>query len=530
MTDQREVPGSQHEPQDDAQAQSEVSSPQPPAPAEPVPSSPSQPSPEPRPESEPPPRPAPTAVTPEPLATPQTAPGIEPAPVPAPVPKPGPPPAGPRPAPPSRPRASAASLTPVSASVRFGRVSEDGTVYVCTSDGERAVGSFPNGTPDQALAYFARKYDELAAAAHLLLVRVTTAEPSAHEAGESLRHLRAQVQDAAVVGDLAALDATLRQIEQAVAARRAQVKAERAKARQESAAAREAIVAEAEAIVAAPAERIQWKTSSARMRALLDEWKNAQRSGARLDRDTEHALWRRLSAARNSFDKARRAHFAKLDTEQSQVRHTKEKLVAEAEKLSIGKDWGPTATAFKSLMEQWRHAGRAARGDDDALWERFKAAQDAFFSAKDEVNAALEREYEANLKVKEDLITQAQSVLPVKDLEAAKARLRSIQDRWDAAGKVPRKDVDRVEKAMRRVEQSVRDAEERRWKTSNPEAAARAQSLMSQLETAVAGLRADLDKAQASGDTRRVRQAREALEAREQWLAQAKAGVDEFGG
>ena len=67
---------------------------------------------------------------------------------------------------------------------------------------------------------------------------------------------------------------------------------------------------------------------------------------------------------------------------------------------------------------------------------------------------------------------------------------------------MPRGDLERIEKAMRRVEQTVREADEKRWASRNPEAAARAQSLVDQLESAVEGLRADLVTAQASGNER----------------------------
>ena len=119
--------------------------------------------------------------------------------------------------------------------------------------------------------------------------------------------------------------------------------------------------------------------------------------------------------------------------------------------------------------------------------------------------------------------------MPDKDLDAAKSALRVIQDKWDRAGKVPRADLERTEKALRRVEQAVRDAEDKRWAASNPEAAARAQSLVDQLEKAVADLQTALDKAQASGNAKKVSEATAALEARQQWLAQARAGLQEFG-
>jgi hypothetical protein len=254
-----------------------------------------------------------------------------------------------------------------------------------------------------------------------------------------------------------------------------------------------------------------------------------QRTGPKLDRESETTLWQRFSAARNSFDKARRVHFAQLEDTQAEAKTAKEMLAKEAEALAASKDWAATATAFKKLMDRWREAGRASRADDDALWARFKTAQDSFFNAKDEIVAAENEEFTANLVVKQALLTEAESLLPVTDVEAAKTSMRGIQDKWERAGKVPRADMERIEKAMRRVEQAVREHDEKRWASSNPEAAARAQSLVDQLETAVGGLRKDLEKAEASGNPKKVADARSALEAREQWLAQARAGVQEFG-
>jgi hypothetical protein len=412
----------------------------------------------------------------------------------------------------------------------FGRVAEDGTVFVRTPDGEREVGAYPGATPGEALHYFARKYDELFASADLLHQRLTTTDLSAKDAADGLAKLREHTAEANVVGDLAALDAKIAEIEEAVVARRESEAADRTAARAAAAAERERIVAEAEQIAAQPEQKIQWKTSGARMRALLDEWKQHQRAGARLDRETEGVLWQRFSAARNSFDKARRVHFAQLEGTQAESRAAKQALVAEAESLATSTDWGPTAGAFKRLMDRWRQAGRASRTDDDALWERFKAAQDAFFAAKDAVAAQEDEEFRTNLAVKEALLEEAQSILPVTDLEAAKAALRTIQEKWDAAGKVPRGDVERMEKGLRRIEQAVRDADDRRWQRTNPEVAARAQSLVDQLESSVASLREDLDKAKASGKEKQVADAQAKLDAQEQWLAQARGNLDEFSG
>ena len=450
--------------------------------------------------------------------------------VPKPAPKPGPAPSPAALRAVAHPPVAAPTPPPGPAAETFGRVDDSGTVYVRTADGEHEVGSYPGATPEEALHYFARKFDELWASADLLQQRLNTTDITARDAQEGLAKLREHIAEANVVGDLEALATKVTEIEQSVEARKEAEAAERTKAREAARAQREALVVEAEAIAAQPENKIQWKASGARMRALLEEWKQHQRSGARLDRETETALWQRFSHARNSFDKARRVHFAQLESSQSEAKAAKEALVAEAEELSTSTDWGATAGAFKRLMDRWRKAGRASRADDDALWERFKAAQDAFFAAKDQMAAAEDEEFRGNLAVKEQLLQEAQSILPVTDIDAAKASLRTIQERWDAAGKVPRADVDRMEKGLRRIESAVREADDKRWSQTNPEVAARAQSMVDQLEASVAGLREDLAKAEASGNEKKVADAKAKLEAQEQWLAQARAGLDEFSG
>ncbi|MBW8173316.1 DUF349 domain-containing protein [Ornithinimicrobium sp. Arc0846-15] len=407
----------------------------------------------------------------------------------------------------------------------FGRVGEDGTVYVKTDDGERAIGSYPDATPEEALSYFARKYDELAATAGLLTQRLERTDVSAHDARDSLKTLKSQIGEANVVGDLAALEAQVTAIEAAIAERQSVETKARAQAKAEASGVRETLVGEAEGIAETEPEKMQWKAASARMRELFDEWKAQQRSGARLDKDVEHSLWQRFAAARNGFDKTRKAWFAQLDQEQDQARSTKEALVEQAETLAKSDDWGSTAGEFKRLMQQWRNAGRARRSADDELWARFKAAQDGFFAAKDEVVAAEEAEFTENLVVKEALLVEAEALLPIKNLEDAKRELRGIQDRWDEAGKVPRADMQRVEARLRKVEQSIRDEQDSKWTNSNPELNARASSFVTQLEKAVADAQADADKARAAGDKKALAKAEESLASSNMLLQAARSSL-----
>jgi Domain of Unknown Function (DUF349) len=437
---------------------------------------------------------------------------------------PAPPPGRTAPLPAPRPVAG----RPASDPGQWGRVAEDGTVYVRTPDGERSVGSYPGATPQEALAYFGRKYDDLVAQADLLEQRLTSTDVSAKDAARSIRTLRAALAEAHAVGDLAGLAARVDALEQLTAQRRQAAEATRAAAREQARAGRTALVEEAETIAGQESERIQWKPAGDRLRELLDAWKEQQRNGPRLDKSAEDDLWRRFSHARTTFDRKRRTHFAHVEQRHAEVRALKERLVAEAEELSTSTDWGATSAAYRQLMDRWKAAGRASRKDDDALWARFRAAQDAFFAARGAVQSAQDQELSANLAVKEKLLAEAEALLPVRDVEAARSALRGIGERWEAAGKVPRADVGRIERRMRAVEQAVADAEQDRWSRSNPEAKARADGALAQLEQSISALEADLAHAQGRGDARAVADARAALSARRQWLEQVRRAAEEF--
>jgi hypothetical protein len=266
-------------------------------------------------------------------------------------------------------------------------------------------------------------------------------------------------------------------------------------------------VTEAEAL----AESTQWKSTGERLRELLDEWKAAPH----VDRPTEQSLWKRFGAARNSFDRRRRQHFAQLGAQRSEAKAVKQQLVSQAEELSTSTDWAATASALRSLMDQWKAAGSLARTDEDALWRRFRAAQDVFFAARSATFSERDAGLSSNLAAKEALAAEAEAILPVTDTAAAKAALRAIQERWEGAGQVPRADRDRVEGRLRKVEETVRRADETRWQRTNPEGRARAESTVAQLEQAIAKLEADRAKALAHGDERAVAGADEAIAARQ---------------
>jgi hypothetical protein len=423
--------------------------------------------------------------------------------------------------------APVASATSLAEAARWGRVEGDGHVFLTLDGEEHPVGQYPGVSDDEALGYFARKYDDIVAQVLLLEQRVSSKAPST-DMQKTVIHLREQLAERNMVGDLRSVETRLDAVSAQITELEKAEKAEHDAVRAAELAAREAIVAEAEEISGQDPAQIQWKTSSARMNELFESWKTAQKSGVRLGRSNEDALWKRFRAARTVFDRHRRAYFSQLDSTNSAAKSAKEKLIAEAEALSSSTDWGFAAGEYRRLMDDWKASPRASRKDDDALWARFRAAQDVFFTSRQAANEEIDQEYASNLTVKEALLVEANAILPVRDLAAAKKALQSVRDRWEEAGKVPRADMGRIEAALRKVEDAVRHAEEENWQRSNPETKARTNSALSQLEAAIAGLQDDLEKAEKAGDERKIKAAREALEARQAWLDQIQRSASEL--
>ena len=402
----------------------------------------------------------------------------------------------------------------------WGRVAEDGTVFVRTSTGERAVGQWPDGSPEEALEFFTKRYEGLALEVDLLERRIRSGKLNPDEAGSAMRKVRKLVAEAQAVGDLDGLLARIDALDSVVSERREERKAERARRIEEARTVKEQIATEAEDI----ARGNDWRNGANRLRDLLERWKSLPR----LDKAADDALWRRFSSARTAYTRRRKQHFGELNEKRDAAKVVKEKLAAEAESLADSTEWGPTAGRFRDLMRQWKAAGPTHKDVDDKLWARFRGAQDTFFSARDAANAQLDQEYARNQEVKEGLLVEAEKLLPVKDVRAAREAFRDVAARWDQAGKVPRAAIRDLEGRLRRVENAIKDAEQERWRRSNPEARARAADTVAQLESSLAELEAQKDSAQAKGNDRKVRDAEQAIEARRSWLDQARKALDEF--
>jgi len=397
----------------------------------------------------------------------------------------------------------------------WGRVDESGTVYVRYEDSERVVGEYPDATPDEALAYFARKYADLEGQVKIAEQRIGTGA-SANDVARSVEHLRGQIAEARVVGDVKSLEDRVAALTEQVGSLTAEQAQQAQAALDEALAYRAALVDEAEALAAVDPARAQWKQVTAQLDDVFARWQQHQHDGPRIPKNEANELWKRFRTARSTVDQHRRAFYSELDTQHRDARARKQELVQQAEALAPrGSDAIP---AYRQLLDEWKGAGRAGKRHDDALWARFKAAGDVLFEQRHAEASAESDEYSGNLEAKLALLTEAEPILQMQDRAAARKALTDVQRRWDEVGRVPRGDVRRIEDRIRAVEDHVRKLEDQHWKASDPERKARQTGLASQLEDAIGKLESELAEAQASGDARKIKDAQEALDARKIWL------------
>lgn len=399
--------------------------------------------------------------------------------------------------PPVRPAMSQAS--------QWGRADEDGTVFLNAPEGEVVVGQYTAGTPQEGLAFYARKFDDLVVEIDVVSTRVSEGKSSADAAAQVVKKVREALAKRSFVGDIATLDARCDQVDQLVEEKRVGERARKAAQKESARAARLILVEEAEKM----SDSGSWKSTTERYTAIVEEWKTLPR----VDRAAEQELWKRLSNARTAFDKRRRAHFHELDAVRKDATSAKRDLITRAQAAAGTTDAKAGIKKFKDLMEDWKRAPRGSRADEDKLWKRFKAAQDEFYDKLKAGEAAEEEKLVPNVALKEELAVKIEALLPVdlKNLKNQKSQLRELQNAWEKVGELPKKDRARLDSRVKKVEDAFRAVEETKWTASNPEALARAEDTANAFAGGLSKYERQLEQALAKGDTKTAAQLEESI-------------------
>ena len=403
----------------------------------------------------------------------------------------------------------------------YGRVEEDGTVYVLTSDGERRVGQVPDVSADEAMAFFTGRYDSLATEVALLGQRVIAGAMSPEEARRKVTGLKATIAEANVVGDLESLLGQLETLTPIIDAQAEQRRLQRAEAQAKAKDAKEAMVAEATKL----SEGTDWRGGVNRFRSLLDEWKTLPR----IDKATDDDLWHRFSVARTAYTRRRKAHFAEMAIANQAAQATKEAIIAEAAPLANSTDWRTTSEAFRNLMARWKAAGSAGRQADENLWTQFRALQDTFFQARSSDLDERADEFKSNQEAKESLLAKAEAdLMPVTDAQAARVGFRNFLVKYNTLGRVSRNAMQAFDGRVRALENAIKAAEDAEWRRTDPQARQRAHDTVEMFNTQIEKLTRQADEATEKGDSKRAAHLRESIGTYTAWLEQAQAALDEF--
>jgi hypothetical protein len=406
---------------------------------------------------------------------------------------------------------------------KFGRVDQENNVFVFELGSERKVGQYLNGTPDEALAFYERKFADLEANVRILEQRVANKLDPANLPKQAAK-LAAELVEPNAVGDLNTLRTRVAALEPKIA----ELGALKAEANKEAVAAalakRNELAAAAESIANQDPAKTQWKQSAEKFAKLFEEWQAAQKSGAKVPKTEADPIWKRFSTARTKFEAAKRLYFASLDANNKAVRAKKNEIVEQAEKLAAaGSD---SIVEYRKLLDAWKSSGRTPGKSDDALWVRFKAAGDTIYAARKVTAVAESGEQAENLAAKLELLKTYSSIDPTKGLDEAKKSLLELQKKWEKIGRVPKEKLREVEDKLRAIESKVRNAEQDHWRKTDPASIARSNSVISQLEDAIKKLEADLASATAAKNDKKIKDATEALAARKAWLETVKAAAN----
>lgn len=403
----------------------------------------------------------------------------------------------------------------------FGYVDDEGNVFLTGPSGPTKVGQYAAGEPNDGLEFFTKRYHDLISEIELAVARLKDGKGNVESITALIERIDKAIENPNLLGDFDKIRAGKESLLASIEEYKAATSAKKAEAKAAALAKREEIVALAESL----ADSNAWKVTGEKYKELLDQWQKLPNA----DRAKEQELWKRFSHARSAFDKARRAYFTTLDATRTEAVSAKKSLIKKAGELAESTDWASTTTEFKKLMDDWKGTARAAKGQEEKLWAEFKEAQDKFFASRNAANAVRDEELGKNLEVKLELLKKAEALLPITNVDAAKAALRDIQESWEKAGHVPRNDKEKVERRLKTVEDAIRNLQEEQWHRTKPEVVDRANSLVTSFEASIAKLEKQKAAAQTAGKSSDVTKLESQIAQAQGLLEAARSGAANLG-
>ena len=186
----------------------------------------------------------------------------------------------------------------------------------------------------------------------------------------------------------------------------------------------------------------EWNALSKEIEEIQAKWRGIGFA----TRKENQKIYERFRAACDKFFERKRASFTEFKDSMNANLEKKMAIIAEAESLKDSTDWKATGERLIELQKQWKEIGAVPRKKSEQIWKRFRAACDAFFTARDNRPAG-PGNFSGNLAAKNALIEEIKAYVP--DPEKDEAARKEFAQKWNAIGFVPFKEKEAVQAAYR---------------------------------------------------------------------------------
>ncbi len=176
-----------------------------------------------------------------------------------------------------------------------------------------------------------------------------------------------------------------------------------------------------------------WKKISEAVDRLWERWKKTGRA----DKNLNEELWQRFRKANDVIFKKRKAFFDQRKKEFQTNLQKKNDICSRAEALVNSSDWKAAAAEMRKLNEEWKKVGFVPGKVADKVWERFRKANQAVYEMRHNHLAEAEKELEANLQKKLDLISRIEKFQLSGERKSDFEALKNFQHEWSEIGLVP---------------------------------------------------------------------------------------------
>lgn len=204
------------------------------------------------------------------------------------------------------------------------------------------------------------------------------------------------------------------------------------------------------------------------LQKLHEQWKDY----GPVEKQYRESIWERFKAATAVINRNYQAHFEGLKEQQEANLVAKTALCEKAEAIAAAEmananEWNAATKTLEEIQKEWRGIGFASKKDNQKIYDRFRAACDAFFARKKEFYAGFKESINENLARKLAICEQAEALKDSTDWKATADTLIDLQKQWKEIGAVPRQKSDALWKRFRAACDSFFEARDKQPKDAN---------------------------------------------------------------